>query len=86
MGVGHWFPGWKDEPQQAELHVILCRKGIEDGTARRGDDIATVNLATLFAWASESPYGNGAQAHRIAELENELAQLKKTLRRLGGAA
>lgn len=51
----HWYGVWKegDEPQ-AELHLILSRKEIdEQGVARRGPDIAKVNLATLCAWASD---------------------------------
>ena len=53
MGVrwyGDWLPG---EPKRAEMYVILCRKEIEDGIARRGPDLATINLANLLAWASE---------------------------------
>lgn len=42
---------------ERELHVVLCEHVVENGVARRGRDIAVVNLATLFAWATgyESP-------------------------------
>lgn len=60
MGV-HWYGDWlPGEPKRAEMYVILCRKEIEDGTAWRGPDIATINLANLLAWASE-PHDQPAQ-------------------------
>lgn len=55
-----WYNVWKpgDEPR-AELHVILSRKEIdEQGIARRGPDIACINLANLCAWASMPPAGS----------------------------
>jgi hypothetical protein len=40
-------------PPKAELHVIFSRMEIDDhGAARRGPDLACVNLATLCAWAT----------------------------------
>jgi hypothetical protein len=39
--------------QHTELHVIFSRKETdEQGAARRGPDLACVNLATLCAWAT----------------------------------
>lgn len=52
MGV-RWFGGPPFGPPRAEMYVILCREVVEEGIARRGPDIATINLANLMAWASE---------------------------------
>lgn len=48
--------------RRSELHVFLARKEWDDAAHayRRGPDIAVVNLATLFAWASE-PHEQPAQ-------------------------
>lgn len=36
-----------------ELNVVLCCREVDEmGYTRRGPDIAVVNLATLFAWAT----------------------------------
>lgn len=79
MGPGDWYGQfWTNEEPRAELHVILCRKEIEHGIARRGPDIATVNLATLFAWATQDDHK--ARADR---LQAELDELRTRLRALG---
>lgn len=49
MGVGEWFGHAYGEPK-AELYVVLRRyNSTMDGP---GEEIAAVNLATLFAWAT----------------------------------
>lgn len=46
--AGFWPVG------NGELHVIFSRLECDDeGVARRGPDLACVNLATLCAWATE---------------------------------
>jgi len=45
------YPG--ADGRQGELHVVLCRKELDErGVALKGPDIAAVNLADLFAWAT----------------------------------
>lgn len=89
MGAGHWYGDWRPgEQPQAELHVVLSRRELENGKAQRGEDIATINLADLFAWASEEREVVNANALRAehARLRQEMSDLKAKLRRLGGAA
>lgn len=84
MGPGHWYGVWRPgEPPQAELHAILSYSEVEEGRARRGRDIATVNLATLFAWASED---DAAYWRRRAEAaEGKLKRLTNYINSLGDA-
>lgn len=54
---GHGYDRDADgNARRSELHVFLARKEWDEAAHvyRRGPDIAVVNLATLFAWASES--------------------------------
>lgn len=60
---GYGYDRDKDgNARRAELHVFLARKEWDEAARvyRRGPDIAVVNLATLFAWASE-PHEQPAQ-------------------------
>lgn len=91
MGVGDWYgvyePGDVRSTPQAELHAILSHRVVEDGVAKRGEDIATVNLASLFAWASETPTtGAGVLRAEVERLQLALNTLRTTLRRLGNTS
>jgi hypothetical protein len=79
MGPGDWYGVMRagDQPR-AELHVILSRREVEGGEAKRGEDIATVNLATLFAWACE----HGEDSEEVAALRRRVLQLEHRLRKI----
>lgn len=65
-------------PRRGEMAIILSRE-VQDrddhpgAEARRGPDIAAVNVATLFAWASADV---PALQRHIADLERRVAQLR----------
>lgn len=87
MGPGSWYGSWRPgEQERAELHVILSRRIVEGSKATRGEDIATVNLATLFAWASETGSEDLQWRKKAMKLQAELDELRTRLRTLGGAA
>jgi hypothetical protein len=74
-------------PRRGEMCIILSRE-VQDRAdhphvARRGPDIAAVNVATLFAWASADV---PALQRRIAELEAEAATLRAKNAELRDAA
>lgn len=58
MPVGEWYGPGRDGVPHAELHVILYRvPSFSDYGGTEPEPLAAVNLATLFAWASEvSPH------------------------------
>jgi hypothetical protein len=47
FSMGYGQPG----QERSELHVIFSERGVEEGKAVRGPDLACVNLATLCEWA-----------------------------------
>lgn len=65
-------------PRRGEMCIILSREVQDENDppgadARRGPDIAAVNVATLFAWASVDIEG---LRQRAAELEQQVVALK----------
>lgn len=70
-------------PRRGEMCIVLSREVQDEndapGTdARRGPDIAAVNVATLFAWASEDYAATIADLSRYAErLEKRVAELEQ---------
>lgn len=61
-------------PRRGEMAIILSREVVDENTpwvSRRGRDIAAVNVATLFAWASIDHQA------RITELETQIKELRQ---------
>jgi hypothetical protein len=82
---GHvgYDPDRHGAPRRGEMAIVLYREVQDDrdepgADSRRGPDIAAVNIATLFAWASVDV---AALQARIEQLEAANAALRETLDR-----
>jgi hypothetical protein len=77
MSPGEWYGPGADGVPRAELHVILYRvPSFADSYGSYEPPLALVNLATLFAWATDP---SSDDTHNLALAREDWADLRATL-------